>query len=85
MTLSVRPRHLLDILRGYGNGIRYPPYKYGHALHLMAVDLPGNPDRGILRMIGGRHLPAVPAFARGRTLRRNAEAVSRGSLQAELQ
>jgi hypothetical protein len=35
MTICIRPRHLLDILRDYGYGIRCEPHEYGHALHIV--------------------------------------------------
>ena len=44
MALTLRPHHLLDILRDHGYGIRYEPHEYGHALHVVAGRVTADPD-----------------------------------------
>ncbi len=34
--VKLRPHHLLGILTGYGNGEKFEPHPYGHALHIIA-------------------------------------------------
>jgi hypothetical protein len=33
--VKLRPHHLLDILTSYGNGEKFEPHPYGHALHIV--------------------------------------------------
>jgi hypothetical protein len=65
MALELRPHHLLDIISDYGHGTRYQPHAYGHALHLVAEQVLGNPDQDLVFVIGAdavcqgcRHLQA---------------------------
>ncbi len=51
MIVTIRPHHLLDILRDYGYGIRYEPHEYGHALHIVAEKVMDDLDQEILFVI----------------------------------
>ncbi len=34
--MKLRPHHVLDIIRNYGNGIEFKAHPYGHAVHSVA-------------------------------------------------
>jgi hypothetical protein len=37
--MKLRPHHLLDIVRSYGQGVEFTPHPYGHALHTVAAQV----------------------------------------------
>jgi hypothetical protein len=37
--MQLRPHHILDIITGHGNGIKYQPHPYGHSQHIVAPRL----------------------------------------------
>lgn len=37
--LKLRPHHIIDIITGYGNNVRYTPHPYGHSQHIVAGKL----------------------------------------------
>ncbi len=42
--MQLRPHHILDIISGYGQGIKFQPHPYGHSLHIVAPKLLSNLD-----------------------------------------
>jgi hypothetical protein len=42
--MRLRPHHLIDIIRSYGQGVEFKPHPYGHALHTVAAQVLGNLD-----------------------------------------
>jgi hypothetical protein len=51
MIIELRPHHLLDIIRDYGDGIVYQPHEDGHALHLVAGEVLERLDQEIIFVI----------------------------------
>ncbi len=50
--LVLRPHHILDIITGYGNNIRYTPHPYGHSQHLIAPKLLSDLDLKVRLVLG---------------------------------
>ena len=42
--MQLRPHHILDIISGHGQGIKFQPHPYGHSLHIVAPKLLSNLD-----------------------------------------
>lgn len=42
--LKLRPHHIIDIITGHGNDVKYQPHPYGHSQHLIAPRLISNLD-----------------------------------------
>ncbi len=82
MTVSLRPHHILDILRDYGYGIRYQPHEYGHALHTVAKRIMNDPDQEITLLVAADDIckPCRHFHADGRcddTMQQTGETVSK--------
>ncbi len=50
--MKLRPHHILDILRDYGNGRIFTPHPYGHALHIVAPKLLSHLDIAVELVLG---------------------------------
>jgi hypothetical protein len=50
--MKLRPHHIIDIVRDYGNNIEYQPHPYGHSQHLVAPRLLSNLDLKIKLVLG---------------------------------
>jgi hypothetical protein len=45
--MRLRPHHLIDIIRSYGQGVEFKPHPYGHAQHTVAAQVLADLDMEI--------------------------------------
>lgn len=50
--MQLRPHHILDIVSGHGQGIKFQQHPYGHSLHIVAQKLLSNLDLKIKLVLG---------------------------------
>lgn len=50
--MKLRPHHVLDIIRTFGNDIPFKPHPYGHALHRVAAEILADVDLEIEFILG---------------------------------
>lgn len=50
--MQLRPHHILDIIRAYGNGHTYTAHPYGHSQHLVAEKILSDLDTEVKLVIG---------------------------------
>jgi hypothetical protein len=50
--MKLRPHHVLDIIRNYGNGVEFKPHPYGHAVHIVAQKILSDVDQEVELIIG---------------------------------
>ena len=50
--MKLRPHHILDIISGHGQGARFEPHPYGHAVHTVAEAILSNVDTKVELVVG---------------------------------
>ena len=50
--MQLRPHHILDIISGHGQGIKFQKHSYGHSLHIVAPKLVSGLDLKIKLVLG---------------------------------